>query len=430
MTVNPTRRSRIALIAAMLVIIGGVAALVAYALNDDEPQQVAVVPAAAAVQDGADDESEAEVPAPAPDAEAAAEPAVARPAVESFVVDDMAELTCVGEEWEPTQEELDTSRAEADGLAAVLTAAGIDHVIATDPMGFSWVEYDYEDGIAQAVANSYYRDLYPDEWAEPLEGEIFEIPEEDLEFMREENAALTAALDEAGVAYELITDEGGWEWVEWDYEDPAAQEVVDAFYIERYPPEPIPEEELERIREENAGLMAALDEAGVAHELITDEGGWEWVEWDYEDPAAQAAVDAYYAEVFGDDWIGEGEHCVFPEEEWIPTDEDVERAEAEVAEMSAVLEAAGVEFTVVEEGNGLRWVEFDYDDPAAMEAMDAYWMAQSSEWAAEIAADLDRLAAAFDAAGIEYVREGHDECETIIFDTTDAAALAAVASIA
>lgn len=433
MTLNPTPRSRVALIAAMLVIIGGVAALVAYALNDDEPQQVAIVPAAAAQDADAENGAERDAPEPAEEASEGApstEPAVARPAVTSFVGDDMAELTCVGEEWEPTEEELAASRAEAEGLAGVLDAAGVEHVIESDPMGFSWVEYDYEDGIAQAVANSYYRVLYPEEWAEPFDEEIYEIPAEELEHMREENAALAAVLDEAGIAYELITDEGGWEWVDWDYEDPAAQEVVDAFYSERYPPEPIPEEELERIREENAGLMAALDAAGIAHELVTDEGGWEWVEWDFEDPAAQEAVDAYYAELFGEEWIGEGEDCIFPEGEWTPTDEDIARSEAEVAEMSAVLEAAGVAFTVVGEGNGMRWVEFDYDDPAAMEAMDAYWMAQSSEFAAEVAADLDRLAAAFDAAGIDYVREGHDECETIIFDTTDAAALAAVASIA
>ena len=429
---NPTPRSRIALVAAMLVIIGGVAALVAYALNDDEPQQVAVVPAAA-VQDEADDQADDDAAEPveeAPAAEAGGEPALARPAVTSFVGDEMADVTCVGEEWEPTEEELAASRTEAEGLAAVLAAAGIEHTIESDPMGFSWVEYDDEDGVAQAVSNSYYRTLYPEEWAEPFDEEIYEIPDEELEHMREENAALTAVLDEAGIAYELMTDEGGWEWVDWDYEDPAAQEIVDAFYMERYPPEPVPEEELERIREENAGLMAALDAAGIAHELVTDEGGWEWVEWDFEDPAAQEAVDAYYAELFGDEWIGEGEHCVFHEEEWVPTDEDIARSEAEVAEMSAVLEAAGVTFTVVEEDNGMRWVDFDYDDPTAMEAMDAYWMAQSSENAAAIAADLDRLAAAFDAAGVDYVREGHDECETIIFDTTDAAALAAVASIA
>ena len=369
MTVNPTPRSRIVLIAAMLVVIGGVAALVAFALNDDEPQQVAVVPAAAVQDTDAQDDADVDAPEPAEEpaeAEAAADSAVARPAVTSFVSEDMAELTCVGEEWEPTEEELAASRAEAEGLAAVLAAAGVDHTVESDPMGFSWVEYDYEDGIAQAVANSYYRALYPDEWIEPVDEEIYEIPSEELEHMREENA----------------------------------------------------------------GLMAALDEAGIAYELVTEEGGWEWVEWDYDDEAAQSAVDAYYAELYGEEWIGEGDDCIFPEEEWIPTEEDIARADAEVAEMSAVLEAAGVAFTVVEEGNGLRWVEFDYDDPAATEAMDAYWMAQSSESAAAIAADLDRLAAAFDAAGIDYVREGHDECETIIFDTADSAALAAVASIA
>ena len=98
--------------------------------------------------------------------------------------------------------------------------------------------------------------------------------------------------------------------------------------------------------------------------------------------------------------------------------------------MAAALDAAGLAYTIEEDDNGWRWVETDWDDPAVMETLDALWMERSAEVAAALAADLDRLAAAFDAAGITYEREGHDECETIIFDVEDPAALAAVASLA
>ncbi len=499
---QPTPTARIGLVAALVLIIGGVAAAVAVIVSNDEPQQIAVSPAAVTDADAdadIDGDAEAQTENPAPTAQptgdrSADEPAEASaPAGEAIAEPalfetDMA-VACVGDDWEPSAEELEASRADAEGLAAVLTAAGIDHTVETDTHGFMWVEYDYSDGIAQSVADSYYRALYPDEWvegpfeelpAEELErireenagliaaleaaGIAFEVvteeggyewvewdyedpaaqevvdayfselypmeplPAEELERIREENAGLIAALEAAGIAFEVVTEEGGYEWVEWDYEDPAAQEVVDAYFSELYPMEPLPAEELERIREENAGLIAALEAAGIAFEVVTEEGGYEWVEWDYEDPAAQEVVDAYFSELYGDEWLGED--CYGEGEEWIPSDEDLAAANEEVAAMTAALDEAGVAYTVEEDDNGWRWVEYDYEDPAAMEALDALWMAQSAEFAAEIAADLDRLAEAFEAAGIAYEREGHDECETIVFDTSDPAALAAVASIA
>lgn len=488
---TPTPRARIALAAAMVAAIGGATFATAVVMDrDDSPVSVA---SSAMVQDGTDDVEEPAEAAPegvaeadgdreergdadAADAESA--PAGTEPAPMA-ISDTSTPIECVGEDWQPSEEELAAQNEESQALAAVLDAAGIEHTVTTDSYGFISVQYDYSDGIAQAVTNSFYRDRYPDEYiVEP-------IPEEELERIREENAGLIAAFEAAGIAYEVIADEGGWEWVDYDYEDPAAQEVADAYYSELYPAEPIPEEELERIREENAGLIAAFDEAGIAYEVMSDESGWEWVEWDYEDPAANAIADEFYRDIYpveelpaeeleyiraeneqliaaldeagiayeviteegGYEWVewdyedpeaqavvdefygNFGEECWGGGDiDWEPTPEDLERSNAEADALIAAFDAAGVDYTVQEDDYGFRWVDFDYDDPGAQEAAESVWQAQSAEMAAAVSADLDRLAAAFDTAGIAYEREGHDECETIIFDVNDPAALAAVAA--
>lgn len=98
---------------------------------------------------------------------------------------------------------------------------------------------------------------------------------EELAEVREHNRRMMAALDEAAVDYELVTGEDGWEYVEpidGDYQ--AFESALSSFYEDQGPSD----EDLEQIRADNAATMAALDEAGIAYELRTDEGGWEHVE--------------------------------------------------------------------------------------------------------------------------------------------------------
>lgn len=300
--------------------------------------------------------------------------------------------------WQPADEEVAQANEENRALAAVLASAGVEAELTADPSGFEYLEWDYADGVAQSVVNSFYRDRYPDEG-------FFEeaIPEEELQRMIEENAALSVVLDEAGVAYELVTEEAGFEWVEWDEEDSAAQAVVEAFSNEFYPSEPIPEAELAQIREENAALAAALDQAGVAYELITEEIGFEWVEWDYEDRAAQAVVDAFYAELYGnefeDGFEGDFDEACFGEDAWVPTQEEIDQNNAETNAMATAFDAAGITYTVQNDELGFQWLEWDFEDPEVQAVAEVYWGTEEGVAVADISADLDRLAAAFDTAG-------------------------------
>jgi hypothetical protein len=45
-----------------------------------------------------------------------------------------------------------------------------------------------------------------------------------------------AAFDDAGIKYELVTDELGWAWVEWDDTDPATAAAYGRIIDELYPP--------------------------------------------------------------------------------------------------------------------------------------------------------------------------------------------------
>jgi hypothetical protein len=387
----PTTRSRLLLGAVMATALGG-ATLTTLALvdRDDPPVEVAVGPAASAEAS----DQPAEVPRPAgPGSEAAdgeapssAEPGVAAPdqalreqplpkqafpkqAVEAPRVAETSIVEC-GDDWQPSAEEIAQANEENRALAEVLAAAGVDAEATTDPVGFEYVGWDYSDGVAQAVVNSFYRSRYPDE------GSFEEvISEEDLEHIRDENASLMAALDDAGIAYELVAEAAGFEWVEWDYEDPAARDVVDGFYGEHYGDE--------------------FDE------------GFE----------------------FGEAFEGELHEACFGGEEWEPSQDEIDQNNAETEAMAAAFEAAGIDYTIQDDELGFRWLDRDFEDREAQAVADAFWGHDHDQMAAEISADLDRLAAAFDAAGIEYVREGHEECETIIFDTADDAALLAVATL-
>ncbi len=129
-------------------------------------------------------------------------------------------------------------------------------------------------------------------------GEPYVPTAEEIATANADTDALAAVLDTYGVAYERIVDDLGFAYIETDYSDVVAQSVVDSFWADRYPPEPIDPAELDRIRAENDRIAAALDAVGVAYTRQSDDSGWEWLEWDYENPAAQEAVDAVYAELY------------------------------------------------------------------------------------------------------------------------------------
>ncbi len=193
-----------------------------------------------------------------------------------------------GEVYEPTAEEIATSNADTDALAAALESAGIATTSSTDDYGFTILEWDYENPAAQEVVDTFWTERYP---PEPL-------PAEEIARIKSENDAIAAALDAAGVSYTREQDASGAEWLQWDYENPEASEAVEAVYAELYPPIPPTEEELAESRRQTDQMAAAFEAAGIEFTRVSDELGWEWLEWDYEDPDATAAVEQVFAELY------------------------------------------------------------------------------------------------------------------------------------
>ena len=130
-----------------------------------------------------------------------------------------------------------------------------------------------------------------------------------------ENDRIKAALDAAGIAYTVETDEDlGVEFVVWDYEDDAANAVIDELFMQEWAQEwaEIPQAErdeiIAQIAAENDALKAALDAAGIAYTEVQDEVmGVPVVEWDFEDEAAWEVVDGVYDELYEDGDFEDGD---------------------------------------------------------------------------------------------------------------------------
>ena len=284
-------------------------------------------------------------------------------------------------------------------------------------------------------------------------------PPEDLppEMVAELNAEadqLGAALSEAGVAFEMVTDEQGVKWPQFDEGDDAAWKVVDDFYAEQYgtdvvAPEDLPPELVAELNAEADRLGAALSEAGVAFEMVTDEQGVKWPQFDEGDDAAWKVVDDFYAEQYGSDAVlvdpsGEIAPGVTAEQldacdqlwaddlgaDWQPTADEIDQMKADAADFRAMLDEAGVEYTMVTDDLGIAWPEFDDSDTAAMAKLTEVMMTSvltedlSPEDVAWINEDAAGLAAAFDEAGVAYEwQEGDNGVRIPVWDFADESAM-------
>lgn len=187
-------------------------------------------------------------------------------------------------------------------------------------------------------------------------GEAYEPTAEELAAANADTEALVEALETAGFAYTLTEDDLGFLSLEWDYANAEIQAVIDQFWTERYPPEPLPAEEVERLKAENDRLAAALDAVGAGYTRRSDASGAEWMEWDYENPEAQAAVEAVYAELYPP----------IP-----PTEEELATVRADADRLAAAFDAAGIDYVRMVDDLGWEWVEWDYDDPEIAGNVDA-----------------------------------------------------------
>ncbi len=191
-----------------------------------------------------------------------------------------------------------------------------------------------------------------------LDGEPYVPTAEELAANNGDTSAFAAAFDAAGIAYTTITDDFGFTYLEYDYDDAAARTAADAFWNERYPVEPPLQADLDQVRSDNDVIAAALDGAGIAYTRTTDVAGWDMIVWDYEDQAAQDAVNAAYAELY-------------PPQP--PSAEDLAYMAAENDKLAAAFDAAGVPYTMVSDEVGWSWIEWDFEDPAIVAAVDAVY---------------------------------------------------------
>ena len=319
--------------------------------------------------------------------------------------------------------------AENAELAALLDRYGIEYEEVEYPDGFSSIEYDLSDPVVESLVQSFYEDRYA-----PSEEELAE--------MEAVNQALIDAFDAAGIDYGF-EEFDGHSWVDWDYDDDAANAVADEILEDLQPDfeeldidfddhcfdeewEPT-EDELAEMNELNDALTAALDEAGITYERIV-EGPFEWIEWDYDDDAANEVANGVYEEVYGPidecavifgDEFGEFEDfgqiadtemleeyepsledfAEFPEGEFFcdevveqgfidgefiegefiddiewPGDIDDEARNETLRSFAADLEAAGVDVNLHEEDEefgGWVWVTFDFENDAAIPVVQA-----------------------------------------------------------
>lgn len=210
-----------------------------------------------------------------------------------------------GEDYVPSAEDLATANADTEAQATVFDTYGIAYTRSTDTYGYLILQWDTNDVVAQSVSDSFWADRYPT--PVPTQAELDKV--------KADNDVIARHLDEAGIKYTRNTDASGWETIDYDYEDPAAQKAVDEAYGELYPPVPPTAEEKAAMKADNDKLAAAFDEAGIEYTRKSDELGWEWIEWAYEDPDVQAKVDAVYAELYP---VEDGPVCLA--EEGVATD--------------------------------------------------------------------------------------------------------------
>jgi hypothetical protein len=282
--------------------------------------------------------------------------------------------------YEPSPEDIAESNDTSEALAGVFDRFGVPYERVTDDFGFLSITVDSNDVVVQAVSESFWTSQFPSEL------DVETIPQEQIDEIIATNDVITAELDHAGVAYTRTTDDQGWESLEYDYDDPVAQEAVDAAWNIISPPQPPEPDVLAQIQADNAAIGASLDAAGVEYQRYADDLGWEWIEWDNEDEAANSAVEAAYSDLYPPIEIAPIDECVEadkpvdelepilaepvePFDDFAePTDEELAQRDAEVTAMIDGFTAAGVTFDTYGE-SPWRGMVFDIDNDASFDVI-------------------------------------------------------------
>ena len=286
-----------------------------------------------------------------------------------------------------TPEQVAESNADNVGLVEAFDRFGVEYTSSTDESGYLLVDYAYDDVVVQSVADSYWNTRYP----------VLPVPQEELDGIVAQNDVIAEQLDAAGVTYVRTTDEAGYEIIEYDYEDPTAQDAVNAAWSIIFPLEAPTAEQLAQQNDDNAKLMAAFDEAGIAYELVSDELGWAWLEWDDQDPATADEYVAILDELFPPMSIDPVVECAFvdgPIEGDLPAVEPIE------------IDMPVDEIDVVRPDDG-----------------------PTPEQVLQRDAEVNTMIDGFTAAMVDFEVRGESPWQTVVFDLADDASIPVVAAI-
>ena len=165
---------------------------------------------------------------------------------------------------------------------------------------------------------------------------------DDIASANADTEALAGTLRTYGIAYTRSTDGQGYLSLDWDYNDVVAQSVSDSYWANRYPSQPPSQAELDQVKAENDAVARHLDTAGIAYTRTRDAQGWENVEYDYDNPAAQKAVDDAYTELYPP----------VP-----PSAEELAITRADNDRQAAAFDAAGIAYRRVSDELGWEWLE-------------------------------------------------------------------------
>jgi hypothetical protein len=244
------------------------------------------------------------------------------------------------------------------------------------------------------------------------------LPQETIDEIKAQNDIIAAELDKAGVDFSRTTGEDGVDVLDYDYEAPGAQAAVEAAWQIISPPQPPTADELAAITADNAKLTAAFDEAGIAYELVSDELGWAWVEWDYEDPALAEQVNAVFDELYG-----------LPDIEPLPAVDCAAREGGEAVVVDPAVEPAVEEPAVEDPAVEPAVVDPAVVDPAVDTSVAPIDQGFTPEVIAQRDSEVAALAAGFADVGVTAEVMGESPWQVVIFDVANDASVAVVAGV-
>jgi len=211
-------------------------------------------------------------------------------------------------EGELPPELVDELNAEGTDLAAAFDAAGVTYELATDGEGVTFPEWDLSDEAANAVAEEFFESRYGVEKGF-FTTDVMELPPELVDELNAEGQELAAAFDAAGISYEMVTDPAGVAFPEWDWDDEAANEVADQFLGTKHGEcedivlgdidMDLPQALIDEINADGEALAEAFDAAGISYELVTEDDGVTFPEWDPSDEVANAIAEEFFGELKG-----------------------------------------------------------------------------------------------------------------------------------